>query len=126
MRDICSGSIANLFCVRFSFNGVSHNDHAICCNLKNAWGIAQMCLCENRYKGWGVTQFWGSADLLGHRSDKFVPKFYKLGPKSLPKLMPKFTPKNWVLFVLLYEKFPAILPPPPPGQNFIPPYFELA
>ena len=28
------------------------------------WGIAQMCLCENKYQGGGLAPFWGSAKSL--------------------------------------------------------------
>ena len=53
------------------------------------WGIAQMCLCETKYQGWGIAPFWGSANFpdkvsrdMGYRSDSIAIS-HDMGPLSL-------------------------------------------
>ena len=52
-RDTCSDSIAKLF--RACFVGY----RTIIARYVATWGIAQMCLCETKYQGGGVSHhFW--------------------------------------------------------------------
>ena len=72
-RDNCSDSIARK--IVFVFMGY----RTIIAQCVVKWGIAQICLCETKYKGGGIGPFRGSANLpkkvsrdMGYRSDSIA------------------------------------------------------
>ena len=92
--DTCSECIAKLFCA--CFHGVSHN----ITRYVATWGIAQMCLCENKVLKAGIVPIRGAADLpvkksrsMRYRSDSIAIS-HNMGPLRTGHLSKNRTQKT--------------------------------